>query len=85
MNLHDATLLTITVDWAEGTASVRLHPYSGMVTIEASGLSHLDIPRRHPWGPSVSVNEVTLVDRTLRVEMQSGDTLVIEADEVVMP
>lgn len=75
----------MTCDWADGTASVRLQPSGPEVVIEATGVSRLEVPRRQPWGPSVSVNEAILIDRTVRLEMQSGDTLVIEADEIVMP
>jgi len=40
------------------------------------------IPRHQPWGPSIFVNQLLLSDSTLTIEMQSGDTLMIEAKEI---
>jgi len=56
------------------------------VTLVLSGLRWFECPRREPWGHSVSINEVR-VGRTsstsrLEIEMQSGDTLVAEAERI---
>ena len=48
--------------------------------------SRFDWRRSHPWGPSVSINEVrgpiqNDASYRLEIEMQSGDTLILEARE----
>jgi hypothetical protein len=86
--LHDATLVALRAEWGDGLAVVCLvlgAPWEGPWQIEASEVRRIVCPREQPWGPSVSVNEVRLSDRsaegcqTLEVEMQSGDILRIEA------
>jgi len=91
--LHDATLVRIALDWERGTADVELRlggNDEGLWMLSAHGVRKLECPREQPWGPSVSVNQA----RTLRVpqgagarlelEIQTGDTLVIDADEFTM-
>jgi hypothetical protein len=90
VNLHDATLVSVSVDWVLGSASIHLRPVSragapSAVTIEASGIRHVEIPRRSPWGPSVSVNQVIGESGRLVIEVQSGDSIVVEADEIILP
>lgn len=86
--LHDATLDSIELRWSSGEALIRLktgdanHPHRVLV---ATGLRHLDCPRELPWGPSASINQVRGPapagpdTRVLEIEMQSGDTIRIEA------
>ncbi len=40
------------------------------------------IPRHQPWGSSVSVNHLLRSENTLTIEMQSGDTLTLEAKQI---
>lgn len=89
--LHDATLLRVECRWEDGRFC--LHLRTGIaaypeVQVVATGGRRLDCPRRHPWGPSVSVNEVRgptqLASENLQrleIEMQSGDVLVLDAEE----
>lgn len=82
--LHDATLDTITLDWAAGEVEVALRTGSGPRRIRASGVTQLSCPRVQEWGASVSVNEVRQVEtideqRVLQIEMQSGDVIEIRA------
>jgi hypothetical protein len=80
MDLHDATLELLVVDWSEGGVSVHFRIAGGTeVVLTAQGLRHLDLPRSEPWGPSGSVNRVAQGDDRLTIEMQSGDVVVIEA------
>lgn len=85
MNLHDATLVGITLDWAAGHLTMELQTASGPTAIRASGVIGVEVPRHQPWGPSVSVNEVRLGDQRLEIEMQSGDRIVGEAQELEVP
>ncbi len=84
--LHDGTLIGLRFDWDQGRAALIVRTASSPnVKIVASGVRSVTIPRREPWGPSASINEVRRpaagsgdVPR-LEVEMQSGDVIVIEA------
>ena len=89
-SLHDATLLHIELDWPGGSAAVRFRAVPGVaVVLRASGVLGVSVPRRHPWGPSISVNSAHLsrsqdgTDR-LDIEMQSGDAIVVEASNLVL-
>jgi hypothetical protein len=84
--LHDATLETFVLDWAEGIVRIKLCTgmnSTGVVILEASGVHRAVCPRVFSWGLSDSVNEVKLEQvengRLLSVEMLSGDTLEIHS------
>lgn len=79
--LHDATLVSVEADWIDKSSRIVFRPQPGRVVIlEASGLRNLVVPHEEPWGPSVSVNEVrTLPGPAVEIEMQSGDTIRIDA------
>ena len=93
-NLHDAVLLTASLDWEEGTASIVLQtneayvPTSSDVTISARGVKEFTWSRLHPWGPSVYVNTVQLTEyeegngNVLELEMQTGDVIRVDASEI---
>jgi hypothetical protein len=89
-DLHDATLLRVECRWEDGCFYVYLRTGISAcpeVQIVATGGRRLDCPRMHPWGPSVSVNEVRgpteLAEKLqrLEIEMQSGDVIVLDAEE----
>ena len=85
--LHDASFLRVVLLWdeiAEATLVFRVHG-PRTVVLRASGVASLTCPHENPWGPSISVNEIhgpfavrEGVER-IEVEVQSGDTIVIEA------
>lgn len=89
--LHDATLVRIEFHWERGDVVVHVRtgqPSISNVHIVAQSGRHVDCPRLHPWGPSVSINEVRgptpILDgkaHRLELEMQSGDVIAIEAAE----
>jgi hypothetical protein len=86
--LHDATLETFALHWAEGVVQIRLSTGmngTGVVILEASGVLRAVCPRALPWGLSDSVNEVKLEQaeegRFLSIEMQSGDVLEVYCEE----
>jgi hypothetical protein len=88
--LHDATLIRIALLWEEGKFIVQLRtgsPSFPQVQILAVRGQYLECPRRHPWGESVSINEIrgplhtANGSKRLEIEMQSGDVIVLEAEE----
>ena len=88
--LHDSTLLGLTLRWSEG--EVVLSFQTGIagresLALRACGVHKLCCPRQFPWGPSVSVNSIRESEsqslpalRELTVEMQSGDEIVVVAE-----
>ncbi len=92
--LHDATLVGLEFRWEDGDMIVRLRTgLAACPQAQIHGLrgKRIDCPRLHPWGPSVSVNELRgpspLPDgpgQRLEIEMQSGDVLVLDAEAFVL-
>lgn len=83
--LHDATLLSVTLNWESGYLMMSLRTgQHGEVVLTGAGISYLEVPHRSPWGSSVSINEVRGPDQDpagcqrVEIEMQSGDVIVLE-------
>ncbi len=57
--------------------------------VHIAGLRQLSCPRQQPWGPSSSIIEISrsasAYGFTLRIEMQSGDVIEVEANEISLP
>ena len=87
MNFHDATLLSVQADWAQGSAVVVLRVAGLEETVEvcAVGVTDLRLSREHPWGPSVSVDSMHVTGGVITIEMQSGDTITIAAQSFDAP
>jgi hypothetical protein len=89
-SLHDAVFDSLTVDWAGATAAFRFTLVGGdrdqqALAIHGSGLRTLFVPREQPWGPSLYVNRAQLSEgeiAEIRIEMQSGDEIVLLADSI---
>ncbi len=82
--LHDATLVSISVEWEEGKCTLDLRSWEGGIELKqlnAHGLRKLALTHQSPWGESSSINSVSLrrgedTDHSeLEIEMQSGDVL----------
>lgn len=91
--LHDATLHRIEFNWLEARVRIELTAMlaggnePGRFTVVATGATRLEAPRELSWGASASVNELrcTAVPGgaiRLEIEMQSGDTLRVDAQDV---
>lgn len=85
---HDATFRRAEFEWDSGRVLLSfllcISPAKA-VSIQATGLRDLQCSRRFPWGKSVSVNRLDIDPigeddgYKLAIEMQSGDTIEIEA------
>ena len=83
MDFHDATLLTIMIEWAEGRVTVQLQTSEGICALYFSGVRSIAIPRRQEWGPSSSILKFKeSAPGVWNLAVQSGDTLEIEAREL---
>jgi hypothetical protein len=47
--------------------------------LEFFGVRSVQIPIREEWGPAISVNTASRENDSFKIEMQSGDTITIEA------
>lgn len=87
IDLHDATLVEVLCQWG-GQATITLQVASGQqLHLMAYEFTSVVVPREMPWGRSVSVNEVRLLESgsnrvRLEIDMQSGDTIAIDAQRV---
>jgi hypothetical protein len=89
--MHDGTLISVQCDWKTGRTALSFRSNKGVLSLIAEGVADLHVPRRHGWGPSVSVNKVTgpsEIDgglQEIKIEMQSGDCIRIVAASICMP
>jgi hypothetical protein len=79
--LHDASLAAIHISWAAARCDLRLRPVSlPSHLLVFDGFTNIELPRRESWGPSSSVNSLAQPREGLfEIELQSGDTIRIEA------
>jgi hypothetical protein len=92
IDLHDAVLEELRLDYEHGTVLVRFRTAQGTVTLRADDVFMVRAPRRQPWGLGNShrVNRVhgpgpIYSDShavQIEIQMQSGDTLEIEAGAI---
>jgi hypothetical protein len=83
--LHDSVLETIEYQWdshqvkISGSLCCKKPTSFNLVFI---GVMNLEIPNKKEWGPSNSINEVTLNSGGIyEIEMQSGDNIKIKAQK----
>jgi hypothetical protein len=89
-NLHDATLLDLSVQWGKASTLTARFQRSDrqLVLLKVSDLKLLHCPHENPWGASVSVNTVTSTSgsrtgsQRISIEIQSGDTILVEGGAV---
>jgi len=90
--LHDSSLLSFFLEWKNGQLTIELKFYDYSVAsikslkIIATNWVTFNCPRKEEWGPSVSINKVDIKElskdlKILSIEMQSGDTIFIEAQD----
>ena len=75
--LHDATLQSVTLNWAAAEVVAVLFLVGGIrATLEFQTITSVVLPRELPWGPSASINAATTFpEGGYELEMQSGDKL----------
>ena len=75
--LHDATLLSVALDWEKAEVKVLVLLLGGIpATLAFHKVTAAVLHRDQPWGPSNSINEAKEHSAgKYVVEMQSGDAL----------
>ena len=83
--LHDAVLAQIYISWEAARCDLHLCPVgleSHLLVFE--GFTNIELPRRENWGPSSSILALAQPHRGLfEIELQSGDTIRVEASHWV--
>ena len=78
--LHDATLVSVRLDWAQRSCEIEVALADGHAALSFVAVSHCELPHAAPWGPSSSVlGGRSLAKGVFELEMQSGDVLRIIA------
>ena len=87
LNLRDATLLDLAVDWSARSVRVRLQTTDKEIWIVADGLEALRLTNVAPWGYSASVLEVGLLQglgtgQRAVIRLESGDEIELLAERI---
>lgn len=83
--LHDRLVKTISINWPGKSAEIFLDcflmttPNAQPCILTFSGISSVNVPMTAPWGESNSINTARVQKNTYQIELQSGDTLQLEA------
>ena len=83
--LHDGLVKNISINWSNKSAEIVLECFlisslsAQPCSLRFSNVSAVNLPMLAPWGESSSINAAKFENNTFQIEMQSGDTLQIEA------
>jgi hypothetical protein len=77
--LHDATLVSMKIDWANKVCTVGCATHTGPKRLQFGGVQSIRVPMEDPWGPSVSIMRLVQEGDVFRIEMQSGDNIEVVA------
>lgn len=88
--MHDWTLISIAMEWSSSVVTVKLLDRTSTTReIVAHGIRGISVRRDEPWGPSVSVLGYRFSEKNggiqLQIDIQSGDSIDIEAARIDMP
>ena len=83
--LHDGLVKTISINWSGKSAEIFLDCFlmpkqnAQPCLLTFSGITSINVPMATPWGESNSINIARVQDNIFQIELQSGDTLQLEA------
>ncbi|NMP01462.1 hypothetical protein HHE94_01810 [Pseudoalteromonas arctica] len=85
--LHDAILNTININWENRSVIFNLNVFtvkggdalSHQLTFENA--SNIEVPHNSPWGDSIFINGVSIIEDNYEIEIQSGDVIKITAEK----
>ena len=81
--LHDGTFVSVALDWDAAQCTVLIRLRDGVKTLLWRNVTRIAVTKTQPWGPASSVNSLTQSSgRSYVLELQSGDLLEIDADEL---
>ena len=83
--LHDGLVKTISINWSDKSAEIFLDCFlmpnqsAQPCSLTFSDISSINVPMATPWGESNSINMARVQNNIFQIELQSGDTLQLEA------
>lgn len=83
--LHDALIEKIIFDFESSTLTIELFVFLNTSTtasqhrITFKDVNDFRCPRKNEWGPSNSVLETKFSNNEYMIQMQSGDTIIVQA------
>lgn len=89
--MHDWIFLGLNFLWLEGTCILKFKDSASTErSIFSVGVRSLVVPKLEDWGESVCVNKIEgpIYENgfeLIKIEMQSGDQIVVEAAKINMP
>ena len=89
--MHDWTLKSVKVDWSGRQIVISVSWAGKTAEIIINDFSNVTVPRIEEWGPSVSINSVSEIEKLssgeicLKIEMQTGDTILVTGREINLP
>lgn len=90
--MHDWSLISVNLDWVLSRLILNLrNPKLEDVILIANGFVNFKITKYDEWGESISINNILDFSKlengnfSLKIEIQSGDQLEIEAKEILFP
>ena len=85
LSLHDALLCRIEIDWENAWVILDLQAFVD-ISEPASphhllfrGVADFRCTRTNEWGPSSAILDVSMVNGEYKIQMQSGDSILIKA------
>ncbi|MCE1271668.1 MAG: hypothetical protein LWW88_08900 [Acinetobacter sp.] len=92
IDMHDWSLISIHIDWAESSLKVQLrNNQSEDVALIAEKFKSFHIANNTEWGKSISINQIldfSILENgnsRIIIEIQSGDLFEIEAKKITLP
>jgi hypothetical protein len=85
VDLHDAVLRRLSVDWEAGVLSMDVRATRGDLTIQATGLRKLSVVWAFPGAQSKPIDRVDVGHEKLSIEMQGGGHIRVEAAGIDVP
>jgi hypothetical protein len=90
--MHDWSLISIHIDWIQSNLKIHLKNTQSEDKIYlVEKFTAFNLSRKNEWGESISINQIlnysTLLNGNiyLKIEIQSGDILEIEAKKIQLP
>ena len=75
-DLHDATLVTVNFTWKTGEIDIHLRTASNPdFHLNILNATAFHATRNFEWGLSEQINSVTVSEKSVVIELQSGDTI----------
>lgn len=77
--LHDATLVSISIDWETKLCTLQCTSRNGTRYLQMAGVTSFKCSLQDSWGPSSSILACSRDGDSYHIKLQSGDDITIDA------